>query len=111
MIRNLHEYESWLDELDKKLFVKNNAIHSEFGPGFSVALSAFHTEEEIVAYSVTFARTLDQHLFGLPIKYLVEHFVRLIVNVQHLPFESEELARKANVAVSQRHSVWVPPNT
>ncbi len=111
MIRNLQEYESWLDELDKRLFVKNNAIHSEFGPGFSVALSACHTEEEIIGYSVTFARTLDQHLFGLPIKYLIERFVWLVVNSQHLPFNSEELSQKANQAVSQRHSVWVPPNT
>ena len=111
MIRNLSEYEEWLDELDKKLFVKNNAIHSEFGPGFLVELNPRHTEGEIIGLSVEFARTLDQHLFKLPIKYLVERFVRLIVSGQRFPFNSEEVAQKANLAVSQRNSIWVPPNT
>jgi hypothetical protein len=107
----LHEYEAWLDELDKKLFVKNNAIYSEFGPGFSVALSACRTEDEIIDHSVELARTLDQHLFSLPIKYLIERFVRLVVNGLQLKFNSEELASKANQVVSQRHSVWVPTNS
>lgn len=108
MIRNLSDYEAWLDELDEKLIVKNNAIHSAFGPGFSVALNSLQTEEEIIGSSVEFARTLDQHLFKLPIEYLVERFVRFIVSGQRLPLDSEEVALKANRAVSQRFKIWVP---
>ena len=109
-MNSLHEYESWLDTLDQKLFLRNGAIISEFAHGLTVPLRSCCSKEEIVRWSVQFARTLDEHRSSsVNLEYLVERFVRLAITGNKLHYDKDELARRANEAVAARKTIWLPP--
>jgi hypothetical protein len=108
-VSDLSKYEAWLDTLDEKLFVQGRSVVCQFGPGLKIPLSICSSEEGIIEGSIKLARTLDQHFESLPIKYLTERFIRLVLQANSLPANSDELMTKVTMAVEHRKDIWLPP--
>lgn len=110
-MRTVHEYEGWLDTLDLKLIIRDGAVVSMFGTGMVIPLTACGSEAEVIHWAVKLAYSFDATNLHLPIKYLTERFVRLVVKSSFSRLNEEELAQKANAAVENRHEIWLPPGT
>ncbi|MBS1145557.1 MAG: hypothetical protein H6R14_2963 [Proteobacteria bacterium] len=82
-----------------------------FGTGMVIPLAACGSEAEVIHWAVKLAYSYDATNLHLPIKYLTERFVRLVVKSSFSVCNEEELAQKANAAVENRREIWLPPGT
>jgi hypothetical protein len=104
---SLHEYEAWLDELDKKLYVKGASVAVEFGSGLKVPLVECRSADGIVKWGISVSSVIREHLFDLPEKYLLARFVRLTCEANHLNLDSALVAAAMEQAIQERHTIWV----
>ncbi len=91
---SLHEYESWLDELDKKLYIKGDQITVEFDIPISFELRSCLELEDIKAKAATLRQALAKNSTSLPRKYLIERFIRLVVEANRLSISRDEIVEQ-----------------
>ena len=91
---SLHDYESWLDELDKKLYVKGDQINIEFDVPINFELRNCLELEEIKACAATLRHVLASNGVSLPRKYLIERFLRLVVEKNSLSVSQDEIVQQ-----------------
>jgi hypothetical protein len=103
----LHEYEAWLDELDKKLYLKASAVAVEFGSGLVIPLAECRSMDGIVSWAVSLATVIRKHISHLPEKYLLERFVRLACEANRLNLDRALAVSLIEKAVGERHTVWL----
>jgi hypothetical protein len=91
---SLHEYESWLDELDKKLYIKDDLLKVEFDVPIDFRLRDCIELEDIKANAATLRQALAKNSVSLPRKYLIERFIRLVVEKNGLSISRDEVVQQ-----------------
>jgi hypothetical protein len=91
---SLHEYESWLDTLDEKLFVRSGAVWIEFGSSTQILLAECTDISGLKAGAGVLRNILAQSNESLPRKYLIERFVRLAIEANKLAIKRDDVIQE-----------------
>jgi len=81
---SLHEYEAWLDTLDKKLFLADGLIQAEFDHPISIPLTECANVSGLKLWATRLREALKTNHSALPVKYLVERFLRLALEANRV---------------------------
>jgi len=90
----LDEYEAWLDTLDAKFCVVNREISSNFDENFSISLDDCNDVDGIVKCAARLREVFLLNSSHLPVEYLLERFIRLAIDANHLPISKAEILGK-----------------
>lgn len=93
--QGLRDYEDWLDELDKKLFIADgHVLVVEFDHHLTIPLNECKSIDAIKEWAGVVRETLHKNHSHLPYKYLIERFLRLILVHHKLSVSRESLAEE-----------------
>lgn len=87
----LDEYEAWLDTLDKKLYVAGPVVYVEFDHPLVISLSNCTDSAGLKVCAERLREALRRNHAHLPIKYLLERFLRLAIEANNLPMSRDLL--------------------
>lgn len=78
-IESRGEYEEWLDELDRKLYVEKGVICAEFQQPLRFAFAEYRDVAGIKQCATRFRSFLRESEWDLPREYLIKRFLRLAI--------------------------------
>jgi VanZ family protein len=97
----IHDYENWLDAMDKKVYLYNHAVHCEFGPGLVIPLQECQSREQIIHWGVDVVRAMRAHkAYRVPVERTLPHFVDLVR--QDRPYEEVEILCAEILAIATK---------
>ena len=88
---SLHEYESFLDALDGRFYIRGSEIHVEFSVPFWIDITDCSSISELLVQT----RLLTVKLIGEPglnVQYLVERFIKLVSEFHKLKIDHRKIA-------------------
>jgi hypothetical protein len=88
---SLNDYEAWLVTLDKKLFLADGSIRSEFEHPISIPLRECTSLSGVKLSATRLRETLKASHSALPMKYLIERFLRLAIEANRAPFTRDQV--------------------
>jgi hypothetical protein len=87
----LDEYEAWLDTLDTKLYLAGKIVRVEFDIPLAVSLESCADPAGLKACARRLREALRENRTPLPVKYLVERFLRLAIKANKIPVSQDQL--------------------
>jgi hypothetical protein len=86
----LDEYEAWLDTLDKKLYPAGSVVRVEFDHPLVISLSNCADSAGLKICAARLREALRGNHSHLPIKYLLERFLRLAIEANNLRLSRDQ---------------------
>jgi hypothetical protein len=99
---SLHQYEAWLDELDKQLQVEGGNVVCKLGSGLVVPMSEFKHVDDVARWAAVLEECLSKHESYIPHDYLVKRYARLVKESTRLRFDADEIAWEAIVGYRRK---------
>ena len=96
-MRSLHEYEDWLDKIDRLVSVKGAEIVCELGSGLSVPVVALTDANEVALWVGKLAECLERDKVNVPKEYVLKRFARLAQEQAKLSFDVNEVVWETTV--------------
>jgi hypothetical protein len=96
-MNSLHEYEAYLDQLDKHMYAKDKSIHIGFSEPYDVALDQVSDAEALVCLVREITLKLLEE--NVQLDYLAERFIRLSSKIIGLQIDPKALYRKHSIKV------------
>lgn len=87
----LDEYEAWLDTLDKKLYLAGSVIRVEFDHPLAISLSNCTDVAGLKVCAVGLREALEKNHAHLPVKYLLERFLRITIEANKVPVSRDQV--------------------
>jgi hypothetical protein len=87
----LDEYEAWLDELDKKLYLAGEVVCVEFDHPLAISLRNCADPNGLKVCAGRLREALRQNRSHLPMKYLVERFLRIAIEANKIPVSQDQM--------------------
>lgn len=101
-MRSLHEYEDWLDKIDKLVSVKGAEIVCELGSGLSVPVVALIDVNAVAPWVGKLAECLDRDKVNVPEEYVLKRFARLAQEQTKLSFDVDEVVWETTVGYRRK---------
>lgn len=87
----LDDYEAWLDTLDKKLYLVGTVVHVEFDHPLVISVSHCADTPGLKLCAQRLREALRRNHSYLPVKYLLERFLRIAIEANRLPLSRDQL--------------------
>ncbi|MBS1208948.1 MAG: hypothetical protein H6R19_1346 [Proteobacteria bacterium] len=87
----LHDYEAWLDTLDKKLYLAGSVVQVEFDNPLTIRLSNCTDAAGLKLCALSLREALRKNHSHLPVKYLLERFLRIVIKANKIPFSRDQV--------------------
>lgn len=87
----LDEYEAWLDTLDVKLRLAGPIVCVEFDHPLDISLSSCADSAGLKICALHVREALRKNHSHLPVKYLLERFLRIAIEANKLPLSRDQV--------------------
>ena len=91
-MNTLHQYEDWLDTLDKQLRVEGSHIVCDLGSKLIIPLEVLRSAEDVVLWGSKLQECLAKSESNLPNEYLIKRFAKLAKEKAGLAANADEIA-------------------
>lgn len=107
----IHEYENWLDEVERKITISDGIIRASLKKQYLIPLEACSTPKKALCQACAFSANLLSNEEDLPWDTLALHMLRLAGSANQLSINAENLYRGNQIRVSGDFKGSVTSNT